>query len=100
MATTRTRKSKKTTKAKTKAPEMEISPEVWGSVNALRQRCDHYVGEIGRMEVRKGAFIDEITAMNNKANTLLRQEGTRLGIPEGTQWRVNPEGKVVIDQAD
>jgi hypothetical protein len=102
MASPRTRKktAKKTT-PKVEAPaEMEISAEVWGAVSQFRQRCDHFVGEVGRIEVRKSALIDEITAMNNKANSLLRQEGTRLGIPEGTQWRVTPEGKVVIDKAD
>ena len=102
MATAKTRKParKKTPTPVQAAPEMQISEEVWGAVSQFRQRSDHFVGEIGRMEIRKGAIIDEITAMNNKANGLLRQEGTRLGIPEGTQWRVTPEGKVVIDKAD
>jgi hypothetical protein len=103
MATARPRKSKSKKSAKvveTTPVEMQISEEVWGAVNAFRQRSDHFVAEIGRIEVRKSALVDEIAAMNNKANTLLRQEGTRLGIPEGTQWRVTPEGKVVIDQGD
>jgi len=104
MATARPRKSKSKKSApkvvETTPVEMQISEEVWGAVSAFRQRSDHFIGEIGRMELRKGSIIDEITAMNNKANTLLRQEGTRLGIPEGTQWRVTPEGKVIIDKGD
>ncbi len=99
MATPRTRKTrKKTSKAKAEAPkEMAISQEVWDAIQQFRARSDHFVAEIGRMEVRKAAIVDEISAMNNQANTLLRQEGTRLGIPDGTQWRVTPEGKVILD---
>ena len=102
MATPRTRKTrKKTSKPKAETTnEMVVSQEVWTAIQQFRARSDHFVAEIGRMEVRKAAIVDEISAMNNQANTLLRQEGTRLGIPEGTQWRVTPEGKVIIDKED
>jgi len=98
MATAKTRKTrKKTTQPAAETAEMVISPEIWGAVQQFRQRSDHFIGEIGRIEVRKSALIGEINAMNNQANNMLRQEGTRLGIPEGTQWKVNPEGKVLLD---
>jgi hypothetical protein len=79
---------------------LEIASEIWGSIQQFRLRSDHFIGEIGRIEVRKSSLINEIDAMNNQANNMLRQEGTRLGIPEGTQWRVNPEGKILIDKED
>lgn len=95
-AKTRSKTRKKTTKAAPAPAEMEISPEIWGTIQQFRQRSDHFIGEIGRIEVRKSALVSEIDAMNNQANAMLRQEGTRLGIPEGTQWKVNPEGKVIL----
>jgi hypothetical protein len=95
-AKTRSKTRKKTSKAAPAAPEMEIASEIWGAIQQFRQRSDHFIGEIGRIEVRKSALIGEIDAMNNQANNMLRQEGTRLGIPEGTQWKVNPEGKIIL----
>lgn len=100
MATSKPRSKtrKKTTKPAEAAPaaEMKIAPEVWASIQQFRARSDHFVSEIGRIEIRKAAMVSEIDAMNNQANAMLRQEGTRLGIPEGTQWKVNPEGKVIL----
>lgn len=97
MATAKTRsKTRKKTTKKAAPAEMVIAPDVWAAIQQFRQRSDHYVSEIGRMEVRKAAFVSEIDAMNNQANQMLRQEGTRLGIEDGTQWRVNPEGKVIL----
>ena len=94
--TAKTRKTRKKTTPVVEPTVMVIAPEVWGSVQQFRQRSDHFIGEIGRIEVRKSALIGEINAMNNQANAMLRQEGTRLGIPEGTQWKVNPEGKIIL----
>ena len=98
--TAKTRKTRKKTTPVVEPTVMVIAPEVWGSVQQFRQRSDHFIGEIGRIEVRKSALIGEINAMNNQANAMLRQEGTRLGIPEGTPWRVTPEGKVLLDKED
>jgi hypothetical protein len=99
MATAKTRsKTRKKTTKPAETAEMVISPEIWGAIQQFRQRSDHFIGEIGRIEVRKSALVSEIDAMNAQANNMLRQEGTRLGIPEGTQWKVNPEGKILIDK--
>lgn len=74
--------------------EKVVAPEIMGAVNQLRQRAELLVSEIGRMEVRKSAVISEISALNEKASTLLKQEGDRLGIPNGAAWQVSPDGKV------
>jgi len=79
-------------------PELTVAPEILGAVNQLRQRAELLVAEIGRMEVRKGAILSEITTLNEKASTLLRQEGERLGIPAGAEWQISPEGKVAVKE--
>ena len=79
--------------------DMTIAPEIMNAINQIRQRSEMLVSEIGRMEVRKSAIVAEITDLNGKATTLLRQEGERLGIPAGAAWRVTPEGTAGI-QAD
>ena len=77
--------------------EMFVAPEVMAALTQLRQRSDLMVAEIGRMEVRKAALINEINTLNTKATVLLRQEADLLGIPEGAQWRLTPEGKVIYE---
>tara|TARA_Y100000389_G_scaffold186728_1_gene207405 strand:+ start:830 stop:1009 length:180 start_codon:yes stop_codon:yes gene_type:complete len=54
--------------------------------------------EIGRLEIRKGAILNEITSLNEKGTALLRQEGDRLGIPAGAEWTVTPEGVVTVKE--
>lgn len=76
--------------------DMTLAPEVMAAMNQLRQRSEMLVAEIGRMEVHKASLVGEITNLNNKATSLLKQEGDRLGIPAGARWKVTPEGVVVI----
>jgi hypothetical protein len=75
---------------------MALTPEVMGAINQLRQRSELMVSELGRLEVRKMSLVSEINLLNNKASTLLKQEGERLGIPAGAEWRVTPEGNVIV----
>lgn len=77
---------------------MTIAPEIIGAVNQLRQRAEMLTAEIGRIEIRKGAILNEITNLNEKATALLRQEGDRLGIPAGAEWMVSPEGTVTVKE--
>jgi hypothetical protein len=76
--------------------EMTLAPEVMAAINQLRQRSELMVSEIGRLEVRKSSLLTEVTMLNSKATALLKQEGDRLGIPAGAQWRVTPEGAVIV----
>ena len=78
--------------------EMTLTPEILGAVNQLRQRAEMLTSEIGRIEIRKGAILNEITNLNEKATVLLRQEGERLGVPAGAEWMVTPEGVVTVKE--
>lgn len=74
----------------------KVAPEVMEAIKQLQQRSDALTLEVGRMEFRKAQYLEEIKMLNDKATALLRQEGKTLGIPDGTAWRVTPEGEVVI----
>jgi len=78
--------------------DLTMAPEVIGAFSQLRQRSEHLVSEIGRLEVRKADILGEIHDLNTKATALLRQEGERLGIPAGTPFRVTPEGTVIVQE--
>ncbi len=73
-----------------------VSVEVLSALNGLRDRSDQLLCEIGRIEVRKSTLIAEIKELNDKASSLLRQEGRRLGIPNGTSWGIDQEGNAII----
>lgn len=75
---------------------MSLSPEVMAAINQLRQRSELMVSELGRLEVRKMSLVNEVSNLNSKASALLKQEGERLGIPAGAEWRVTPEGNVIV----
>ena len=70
----------------------ELAPEVLNAVTQLRARNEALVAEIGRMEIHKTALAREAVEVNQKAQNLLQQEAQRLGIPNGTSWRLTPEG--------
>lgn len=73
----------------------EVSPEVMSGVNAMRQRTAELLHEIGRLEMQKSNLMQEIRRLENQSQTLLRQEATRIGIPEGSPWQLTPEGKAL-----
>ncbi len=82
----------------TEAPETygEVSPEILNAVTQLRARSESLVAEIGRMEIHKVAMAKEVMELNDKAGSLLQQEAQRLEIPEGTSWRLTPEGHAMM----
>jgi hypothetical protein len=82
------------------SPEMSVAPEIMAALTQLRQRSDLLISELGRMEVRKVAIVNEINLLNSKATALLKQESSRLGIPDGVEWRLTPEGKVIYEGAN
>lgn len=81
-------------------PEMKVAPEVMSAINQLRQRSEMLVSEIGRLEIHKSSLMGDITSLNSKATALLKQEGERLGIPAGAEWRVTPEGDVLVGSVE
>ena len=70
----------------------ELAPEVLNAVTQLRARSEALVAEVGRLEIHKAALAQEAVGVNQKAQNLLQQEAQRLGIPNGTSWRLSPEG--------
>jgi len=89
---------KKTTK--TEAPEEgvlgDVSPQVLHGVTALRGQTNNLLTEVGRVEVHKDRLLKEIYRLDDEATRLLQQEAKRLEIPDGTPWRMTPEGKAMV----
>ena len=77
---------------------MVVSPEILQGILQLRSRSEFLLSELGRMELAKSSIVSEINALNDKVNFLLKQESTRLGIPQGVAWQITPEGKAIVKE--
>lgn len=90
---------KKTTKTEA-APQEDVlgdvSPQVLHGVTALRGQTNNLLTEVGRVEVHKDRLLKEIYRLDDEATRLLQEEAKRLEIPEGTPWRMTPEGKAMV----
>ena len=73
----------------------EIAQEIMHGVQALRALTNHLLQEIGRVEIHKDRLTQEVYRLDEEATRLLKGEAQRLGIPEGTPWRMTPEGKAM-----
>ena len=78
--------------------DMVVSPEILQGILQLRSRSEFLLSELGRMELAKSSIVSEINALNDKVNFLLKQESTRLGIPQGVAWQITPEGKAIVKE--
>ena len=72
----------------------EIDPGILSELSTLRQTVAGLIQDIGNLEVRKARLIGALGEAEQKAEGLLNQEATRLGIPKGAQFQVSPDGKV------
>jgi len=91
-----TKKPKTKKPSADKKPEMKVAPEIVAALSALRARSEAIVSELGRMEVRKNSYVAEVLNLNNRSNALLKQERERMGIPEGVQFSISPDGDVEV----
>jgi hypothetical protein len=87
-------------KPESKPDALMVAPEVMDAISQMQQRSDLLTLEVGRMEFKKSKILEEIGMLNDKATALLRQEGKKLGIPDGTPWRVSPDGEVLVQNLD
>ncbi len=73
----------------------DLAPEIMNGVQALRAQTNNLLMEIGRVEIHKARLSQEVYRLDEEATRLLKGEAQRLGIPEGTPWRMTPEGKAM-----
>lgn len=93
--------TKRKKKMTTKPPEqdMTVAPEILAGITQMRSRVESVLGEVGRLELHKSNMLQEVAELNMQANLLVKQESARLGIPDGAQWKITPEGKASIVEA-
>ena len=78
------------------APLGKISEATNAKLTAMRNRTADLLSEIGRLEVRKAAMIQELRQLDSEASGMLNAEAKRLGIPDGQTWRIDPNGEATL----
>lgn len=74
----------------------KISEAANAKLAAMRDRTAELLAEIGRLEVRKAAMIQELRQLDSEASGMLNAEAKRLGIPDGQTWRIDPNGEATL----
>jgi len=77
----------------------EIAPEILHQLNAMRSRSTELLLEAGRLEIQRQDYLNEVRTLENRSREMVRQEADRLGIKEGQQWQVTPQGKALVEEA-
>lgn len=74
----------------------KLSPEEMGELSRLHRQSADIIQNLGQMEVRKARLISNLSEIEERAQKAMAAVGTRLGIPEGEPWQVNPDGTISI----
>lgn len=70
----------------------QVDNKVLNAVSRLKARVRDITSEVGRVEVHKSRLLAEIEHLDAEAARLLTEEARRLGVPEGTPWRIGEDG--------
>lgn len=75
-----------------------LSQEEMAKLQMLRQRGSQLTMEIGTLELRKTRILGSVAEVEGQGQELLNAVAKRLGIPDGQQWQVMPDGRARILQ--
>jgi hypothetical protein len=75
-----------------------LEPAEMATLSGLRQRSGQVTMEIGTMEVRKARLLGNLAEMEEQAQGVIQKAGARLGVKDGQQFQVLPDGRVRLMQ--
>jgi len=76
-----------------------LEPAEMAQLSGLRQRSSQTTMEIGTMEVRKARLLAVLAEMESQAQSVIQNAGARLGIKDGQQFQVLPDGRIRVMKA-
>ena len=76
-----------------------LEPAEMAQLSSLRQRSGQTTMEIGTMEVRKARLLALLSEMEEQAQHTIQDAGKRLGVPNGQQFQVLPDGRLRLMRA-
>jgi len=69
-----------------------LTPQENAMLTTLRRQSQQLTLEVGKLELQKGQILERIRSNDEQSQSVLRQIGQRLGIPEDVSWTVGGDG--------
>lgn len=76
----------------------QLEPNELAIMTSLNQQSRQMVFQIGQTEIQKQRLLSQLGTLEQQSHQQSQAIGKRLGIPDGTQWNVTPDGKVHMMQ--
>lgn len=64
--------------------------------NNLRTSASQLVQQLGALEMRKSKIIAEVEASEKKAQSLLSEAKSRMGLTDETPWQILEDGRIMV----
>jgi hypothetical protein len=74
----------------------KLNPDEVQQLTHLHRSAQEQVTRIGQLEVQKGRLLSSLSAIEESAQAIMNAAAARLGIPQGTAWRMAQDGTVII----
>ena len=71
----------------------ELEPGELAVMTTLRQQMRKIQNDVGGLEIQKARLIGHLSQVEGQLENHLNMTGQRLGVPQGTQFQVGPDGK-------
>lgn len=71
-----------------------LTPQEMAMLQRTRAQNNQLVNEIGNIEVRKARLLGTLSEMEERVNQIIQEAGKRLGLKDGVQFQVLPDGRV------
>jgi hypothetical protein len=72
----------------------KLDPNELAIMTSLNQQSRQMVFQIGQSEINKQRLLAQLGQLEQQSHGQSQAIGKRLGIPDGTQWNVTPDGQV------
>jgi hypothetical protein len=71
-----------------------LTPEEARTFQNMRSKMSQLTMEIGNLEVRKARILGMLSELDEQGTKHLMDAGRRLGLPEGAQFQLLPDGRI------
>ena len=79
---------------------LKVTEEELALLTRFRQAGNDCIRELGLLEVRRARILGNYGQLEAASQNNLKEIRDRLGIAEGSEWTIKPDGTVVVGAAE
>ena len=76
-----------------------LTEEELAEFSQIRNTASQMIQQLGSLELRKARLVADLEANEQKAQALLGEARTRVGLSEETPWQIRDDGSIYALQA-